>query len=173
MSTISGVRLIEFTTAANDDRGTLHKIFNESQLSNFKLSEVIRSKTNKGFIRGMHLQTGKMASNKVVYCLQGKVFDVMIDLRKNSPSFLQVCTVDLSSSSLFGIFIPIGVAHGFQSLMQDTEILYLIDKKYSKDHDKGINPINNLFSWPLPIKGLSERDKKLPAYRDFIGDSID
>jgi dTDP-4-dehydrorhamnose 3,5-epimerase len=170
MSKIEGVQLIDFASTFNDFRGTLYKVFTDVQVPNFHLAELLLSKTNKGYVRGMHLQTGQMAGNKIVYCIRGQVFDVLIDLRKNSATYLQVFSIELSSNRLFGLLIPSGVAHGFQAISEKVEIIYLLDKPYSANHDTGVNPINESFEWPLPITGISFRDKNLPNYRDFNGD---
>jgi dTDP-4-dehydrorhamnose 3,5-epimerase len=162
MSKISGAEKILLPKSMKDKRGLFVKLFSVNPNSDFKIAEVYFSKTKKGFVRGMHYQSGKFANNKLVYCSNGAVHDILIDLRKKSETYLNVYAVRLIADQNFALLIPKGVAHGFQALTKNATVIYLSDRKYSKKHDKGVFPLSKEFRWPIKIKGISERDKSLP-----------
>jgi len=162
MSKIIGLKKVLLPKHFKDNRGLFIKLFAANSFSDFKIAEVYFSKTKKGFIRGMHYQSGKFASNRIVYCSDGTIHDILIDLRKKSNTFLNIYSVKLNANQNFAMFIPKGVAHGFQVLTTDATVIYLSDKNYNKKYDKGVFPLSEEFSWPLKIKGISERDKSLP-----------
>ncbi|MGB3705903.1 MAG: dTDP-4-dehydrorhamnose 3,5-epimerase family protein [Castellaniella sp.] len=125
------------------------------------------SKSNlAGTIRGMHFQYMPNAETKVVTCMSGSVFDVAVDLRYNSPTFLQWFGVTLSSARQNSLIIPPGVAHGFQSLVDQAEILYIVTSTYSSSLEGGLHPLDPGIGihWPLPPAEISERDMQ----RDYI-----
>jgi dTDP-4-dehydrorhamnose 3,5-epimerase len=104
------------------------------------------------------------SETKIISCLKGEVFDVIVDLREKSPTFLKWESIILSEQNNDSILIPKGFAHGFQTLCNDCELLYLHDMPYRNDFENGIifddSTIN--IDWPIEISNLSERDKKLP-----------
>lgn len=121
----------------------------------------------KGSVRGMHFQIVPFAETKFVSCLRGEVFDVAVDLRANSPTFLQWHAEVLSSSNQLSMLIPEGFAHGFQTLSSECEMLYLHTQKYDAASASGINPLDPRLAidWPLPITDtteMSEGDRNRP-----------
>ena len=129
------------------------------------ISQINRSFTSqKGSVRGMHFQTAPFAETKFVSCLRGEVFDVAVDLRANSPTFLQWHGEILSASNQRSLLIPEGFAHGFQTLSADCEMLYLHTQKFDPVSSSGINPLDPklAISWPLHMTEMSDGDKHRP-----------
>ena len=119
---------------------------------------------DKGAIRGMHYQLPPFSEIKMVRCIAGAVNDVIIDLRKNSPTFLQWFAVELSAQNKKMLYIPEGFAHGFQTLQNDCELIYHHSQFYTPGAEGGIqfdDPKLNI-SWPLPVTNISERDNRHP-----------
>ena len=122
--------------------------------------------SEKGTIRGMHFQLPPHSEIKLVRCIAGKVFDVIIDLRKDSETFLQWFGVELSAENKRMIYIPEGFAHGFQTLTDNCELIYHHSAYYKSDMEMGMN-INDpkiKINWPIEATVVSERDKS----HDFI-----
>lgn len=113
-----------------------------------------------GTLRGLHFQHPPYAETKVVSCLSGRIFDVAVDLRSSSSTFLQWFGVELSAHGQNSLVIPPGFAHGFQTLEADSEILYLVTTPYSADHEDGVHPLDPALAipWPLPVAEMSVRD---------------
>lgn len=116
----------------------------------------------KGSIRGMHFQMPPFAEIKMVRCIAGAVFDVIVDIRKNSPTFLQWFGVELSAANKKMIYIPEGFAHGFQTLTDDAELIYHHSEFYKPGVEGGLKYDDQKLNieWKLPITNISERDKK-------------
>lgn len=115
----------------------------------------------KGSVRGMHFQPSPFAEIKLVRCIGGAVFDVIVDLRKDSPTFLQWYGINLSSENKRMIYIPEGFAHGFQTLSDSAELIYHHSGFYTPGVESGIkynDPAVNI-QWPISITEISERDK--------------
>ena len=114
----------------------------------------------KGAVRGMHFQFPPHAEDKYVSCLRGEVFDVAVDLREGSPSFMRWHGERLSAGNGRSMLIPQGFAHGFQSLEADCELIYLHSRPYAPQAEGGLHPKDPLLAiaWPLPVVDLSERD---------------
>ena len=115
----------------------------------------------KGTVRGMHFQLPPHNEIKLVKCVSGVVFDVIIDLRKNSPTFLQSFGTELSAEKKNMLYIPEGFAHGFQTFTEDCELIYLHSEYYQPKVEAGIrfdDPLIDL-KWPITISELSEKDK--------------
>lgn len=115
---------------------------------------------NRGTIRGMHFQKHPYQEIKLIRCIQGSIFDVVIDLRKNSPTFLQWYGTDLSADNRKMIYIPAGFAHGFQTLTDNCELLYHHSEPYQPGYEGGISYNDACFNieWPLPLSVISEKD---------------
>jgi dTDP-4-dehydrorhamnose 3,5-epimerase len=126
----------------------------------------------KGSLRGMHYQLSPHAEIKMVKCVAGKVFDVIIDLRKESTGFLQWTGIELSAENKKMIYIPEGFAHGFQALTDDCELIYHHSAAYKKEAERGIrwnDPAVNI-QWPLTPVHLSDRDQQHPLVNsEFSG----
>jgi dTDP-4-dehydrorhamnose 3,5-epimerase len=118
-----------------------------------------------GTIRGMNYQLAPFSEIKMVRCIAGSVYDVIVDVRKNSPSYLQWFGAELSASNKQMMYIPEGFAHGFQTLTDDVELLYHHSAFYTPEAEAGIlhsDPALNIV-WPLPLADISDRDRFLPT----------
>lgn len=150
-----------------DNRGFFCKIFNFKKLHNFRIKEIYISSSKKNCFRGFHFQIPPYAVDKIVTCSKGEALDIVIDLRKKSKNFgkLKYYKLDSINKSLF---IPKGFAHGFISLSNNSELIYLTNNVYSKIHDKGVHfSILNLLSKKIKKLKISNRDKKLPKIFEF------
>ena len=160
-----------------DDRGLFARVFCQQELQQIlhdkEIVQINHSSTRqKGAIRGMHFQYPPKAETKIVKCLRGSVFDVMVDLRRNSITFLKWYGETLSAENNKMMYIPEGFAHGFQTLKNDCELLYLHTEFYSRESEGGLrydDPMINI-SWPLKATDISERDNSHPLLsKDFKG----
>lgn len=157
-----------------DDRGYFERLFCIDEFKELGLNKHIininHSFTKKiGTVRGLHFQHPPFQEIKIIICLKGSVYDVAVDIRANSPTFLQWHGETLQESSRNMMLIPEGFAHGFQTLEDNVELLYLHTNFYSKQYESGLNykdPALNI-SWSLSVTDVSERDKNY----DFL--SID
>lgn len=116
-----------------------------------------------GVIRGLHYQQAPL-EQKLVRCVGGAVFDVLVDLRPTSPSYRQVHCMRLDAVAREAIFIPGGVAHGYQSLVDDCEVLYLTDQYFVPGLDRGVRYDDPVLAirWPLPAREVNQRDREWP-----------
>jgi dTDP-4-dehydrorhamnose 3,5-epimerase len=120
----------------------------------------------RGTIRGMHLQLPSHAEAKLVRCTRGTIYDVALDLRPLSPSYMQWYAVELSAENRKALYVPKGCAHGFQTLTDETEILYLISEFYAPEAARGVRWNDPQFQirWPEPVSVISEKDNN---YQDY------
>ena len=126
----------------------------------------------RGTVRGMHYQLPPDAEMKLVRCVRGEVWDVAVDLRHGSPTFLQWHAERLSADNMAALLIPEGCAHGFQALTDDVEMLYLHSMPFAPASERGIGALDPLVGirWPLPIAAMSDRDRGFPPLsKDFQG----
>jgi dTDP-4-dehydrorhamnose 3,5-epimerase len=158
-----------------DNRGTFVKHFSSIDFSGLDLNtdwhEYLVTKTDKmGTFRGLHLQVGSGATHKLVTCLSGAVYDVLLDLREESPSYLKWIGFELESDSNQSIYIPPGVAHGFQSLKPNTLMSYLISKPFLPHFYRGINYSDPKFNvtLPLQITDISKQDLDWPFFTNIL-----
>jgi len=149
-----------------DERGMFTRIFckNEFQSVGLKTDFVqFNHSFNKkrGTVRGMHYQMHPYAEIKLIRCVQGMVFDVAVDIRRNSPTFLKSIAVELSAENMLSILIPAGFAHGFQTLEDNTSLIYHHTEFFTADASAGLRPDDPQLSihWPLPFVNISEKDK--------------
>lgn len=151
-----------------------HRGFLERMHCNQDLDGLLRSSTivqinrtltqQRGTVRGMHFQQAPHCEKKIISCLRGEIFDVAVDLRPESDTYLQWHGVTLSESNHRTFFIPEGFAHGFQTLTDDCELLYLHTAFYHADSEAGIDAMDPTLAikWPLEISQRSDRDNHLP-----------
>ena len=149
-----------------DDRGLFMRTYCKKEFQNLgfsgdwvQMNHSISFK--KGTVRGMHFQIQPYGEVKLVRCIVGSVFDVIVDLRKGSETFLQWTSVELSSQNKRMIFIPKGFAHGFQTLEENCELIYHHSEFYSHEAEDGImynDPAIGI-NWPIEVTVVSERDK--------------
>lgn len=166
---IRGLRLLQ-RKPIGDDRGYLERVFCSDELralvSEKNIVQINRTLTIKcGTVRGMHFQYPPHAETKFVSCLNGEVFDVAVDLRQGSPTFLLWHAEILSGDNHKTFVIPEGFAHGFQTLTKDCEMLYLHTAVYRADAEGGLSAKDPRLAirWPLPIAEQSIRDSAHPA----------
>jgi len=174
---IAGVKIVQSTSNA-DNRGSFTRWYCEKELAPIldsrRIVQINHSKTVKsGSIRGMHMQKPPHAEMKLIRCLRGRVWDVALDLRAGSPTFLKWYATELSEGSNMMIVIPEGCAHGFQAMEEDSELLYLHTAFYEPSSEFGVNYADPLISisWQLDPTDISDRDKNYKlldaAFRGF------
>jgi dTDP-4-dehydrorhamnose 3,5-epimerase len=175
-SILEGVKVIEAKTL-QDERGEFSRIFCNDELQEVLTGKVIkqinRSMTRKiGAIRGLHFQNAPDAEIKIVRCLRGKVFDVAVDLRQDSSTFLKWFGIELSPLNNTALIIPEGCAHGFQVLEENSELLYLHTAPYTPSSEAAIrfdDPLISI-SWPSAPTEISRRDlSHTYLHKDFRG----
>jgi dTDP-4-dehydrorhamnose 3,5-epimerase len=167
-----GVFVID-TQRLEDDRGFFARTFADAEFEQQGLRTTfpqcsISYNRKKGTLRGMHLQIAPHEEAKIVRCTAGAVFDVALDLRRDSPSFRQWFGVELSAENRRMVYIPEGVAHGYQTLADDSEVFYQISVAYEPASQRGVRWDDATFgiAWPLDAARLvSARDRSFP---DFI-----
>jgi len=155
-----------------DARGSFQKLFpfpEDLPEAAMNIKQVNFShNNNKGTLRGMHFQVYPKLEWKIVRCVQGSLFDVLVDLRQESSTYLQHFTYFLDKSSL-GLVVPPLVAHGFQTLEDNTAMVYLHSSEYSEAHSSGVSALDpdlNI-NWPLPISEISKKDSSLPRIKNL------
>lgn len=152
-----------------DARGYLERLFCDNELEELLVERQINqinytSTTKEGAVRGLHFQDHPHAETKIVACLQGEVFDVIVDLRKGSPTFLKWHGEILSEKKHRSLYIPEGFAHGFQALTHDCKMLYFHTHPYVAAAEVGLNAVDPALNitWPKPITERSPRDMNHP-----------
>jgi dTDP-4-dehydrorhamnose 3,5-epimerase len=165
---IDGVIVVE-RHRIGDERGFLARLFCAEELAaaGFRLpvAQINHTLTETaGTIRGLHFQHPPAAEDKLVSCIRGAVFDVAIDLRAGSPTFLHWFGAELSADNNRALMIPQGCAHGFQSLADASELLYLHSRPYAPAAEAGLDPFDPklAIAWPLPVTTMSPRDSGHP-----------
>jgi dTDP-4-dehydrorhamnose 3,5-epimerase len=167
-----GVIQIEHV-AHEDERGWFMEDWNKKTFKNNGIDtdfmQINISRSKNGVLRGLHFQRPPFSQAKLVKCLKGEVFDVAVDVRKNSPTFGKYVGVVLSETNLRSIFIPRGFAHGFLVTSQEDAIVaYLVDNEYNKESEGGLrwNDPTVGIKWPANPKIVKERDANLPLLKD-------
>jgi len=176
---LPGVMVAESEFKA-DERGTFMRFYCEHELAGVigqrHILQINHSRTNNvGAVRGMHYQKPPHAEMKLIRCLKGRVWDVAVDLRTGSPTFLQWHAEELTPDNARMMIIPEGCAHGFQVQEADSELLYLHTAFYASESEGGISCTDPRLgiAWPLPPSDLSERDSShAPITHEFLGISI-
>lgn len=155
-----------------DERGFLVRVFCGQDFArvgiNFNITQVNLSLTKKkGTIRGLHFQEEPRAEDKIIQCLKGSIYDVAVDLRKNSLTYGQWVAEELSDKNKRMFLIPKGFAHGFQTLTDNCELLYFMSEFYSSNHEGGIRWNDPFLSikWPIKNPILSQKDISWPLIK--------
>tara|TARA_B100000242_G_C42982388_1_gene456000 strand:- start:317 stop:856 length:540 start_codon:yes stop_codon:yes gene_type:complete len=153
-----------------DSRGQFSKPFFGDILKNeFEgVSEVLYSKSTKNTIRGLHFQLPPYDVHKLVHCLDGEINDVFIDLRVDSKNYGNHESIKLNSSDPISLLIPKGFGHGFSVLSQSATVLYLQSGPFNDEHDSGIFYDSIGLDWQIDEPILSDKDKSLVSFEDFI-----
>jgi dTDP-4-dehydrorhamnose 3,5-epimerase len=163
-----------------DDRGLFSRLFCKNEFSEIGFNkEFVQSNYSfnliKGTIRGMHFQIPPFAETKLIRCIQGEVYDVAVDLRKGSLTYLNYFGIKLTELNMHSVLIPEGFAHGFQTLQDNSALLYHHSQFYTSEADSGMrfdDPILNI-KWELPPTMVSDKDKSYKFINsNFKGISI-
>jgi len=175
-SPIEGVKILE-RQPRSDARGYFERTFCANELREVWNAEAIvqinrTSTAKRGTVRGLHFQYPPHEEVKIVSCLRGAIFDVAVDVRAGSPTFLQWHAEVLSADNHRSLVVPRGCAHGFQTLTDDCELLYFHSAAFNPGSEGGIHALDPLVGirWPEPISELSPRDSKHAALsKEFRG----
>lgn len=158
-----------------DDRGSFTRTFCKEEFSSIGFDKEFVQfnhsfNLQKGTLRGMHYQKNPFSETKLISCVQGSVYDVALDLRKKSSTYLQYFSVELNEKNMFSIFIPEGFAHGFQTLEDHTALIYHHTEYYTPKADAGVRYDDQAIKidWPLDVKNLSEKDKNYLLINDHF-----
>jgi dTDP-4-dehydrorhamnose 3,5-epimerase len=169
-SKLPGVYLIE-TDVFPDERGLFVKLFSktdwqkENLLTNF--CESYYSVSRQGVIRGMHFQIPPYEHTKLVYVPSGQITDVLLDIRKNSPTYGKYVSYEVSSQNHVLVYIPPGIAHGFEAISKETVVTYLQNGEHNAKADMGINTQSFGMKWQTKSFISSQRDQNLPPLSEF------
>ena len=155
-----------------DSRGFFARTFCQREFAEHGLDTQVAQcnvsfNPRKGTLRGMHYQAKPYEEAKVVRCTMGRIYDVIIDLRRESPTFKKSFGVELTAQDHNMLYVPRGFGHGFQTLENDAEIFYQISEFYSPDHQRGVRWNDPAFGieWPPDERIISERDQNYPDFR--------
>jgi dTDP-4-dehydrorhamnose 3,5-epimerase len=168
-STIKGLFEIDLERI-EDNRGFFARSFCANEFKEMSLCDTfvqsnVSFNKEAGTLRGMHYQTSPFDEVKLVSCKQGSIFDVAVDLREGSPTYLHWYGCELNETNCKSLYIPSGCAHGYQTLKPNSSVSYMVSNFYSPSHERGIrfdDPLVNII-WPLPISGLSNKDRDREA----------
>jgi dTDP-4-dehydrorhamnose 3,5-epimerase len=167
---LAGVYVVQ-SEKARDTRGYFTRLYCQQTFAAQKVNFIpqqnsLSHNTVAGTLRGMHFQHAPAAEQKLVTCLKGKIYDVAVDLRKGSPTYKKWFCVELSPENGLGLYIPKGLAHGFITLEDDTDVLYQIDGLYEPTAASGLRWDDAAIGikWPRAPSVISDRDKEWPAY---------
>ena len=169
-TSLSGVFIIEIEPI-EDERGFFARSWCQQEFKEHGLSTKIVQcgisfNKKRGTVRGMHYQNKPYEEVKLVRCTKGSIYDVVVDLRVNSPTFKHHLSIELSDLNHKILYIPKGLAHGFQTLKDCTEVFYQMSEFFSQGNAKGIrwNDFSFSIQWPLAVTSISDKDK---SYKDF------
>ena len=165
---IAGAYVIDLEPR-EDSRGSFARIFCQREFAQHGLSLPIAqcnlARTHRaGVVRGLHYQEKPAEEQKLVRCIAGAVLDVLADMRPDSPTYRAVFSVQLDAANRKALFVPGGVAHGYQVLADNTEFMYMTDQFYAPGAEKGVrysDPSLGI-AWPLPARDVTERDQQWP-----------
>lgn len=167
-TTIADVKLVELAPI-RDERGAFARAFCSKEFAaagiEINVAQAnLSSNVVAGTLRGMHFQIGEHAEIKLVRCVRGAIFDVVVDLRPDSGTFLKHFGAELSAENGRLLVVPKGFAHGYQALTPDADVYYLVSTPYASAAERGLNALDPLLaiSWPLPVSAQSPRDAAMP-----------
>lgn len=157
-----------------DDRGYFTRFFAQEEFDkagiNFKMVQTNQAFTKaKGVLRGMHWQTIPKLEAKFFSCLSGEIFDVICDMRKESPTYMKWEGFHLKPDDFRLLYIPGGMAHGYETLAENCKVQYMVSEFYAPEFEKGFrwdDPTLNI-KWPIDPTFMSEKDKNLPSFKDL------
>jgi dTDP-4-dehydrorhamnose 3,5-epimerase len=168
---VSGVVVLE-PKRFEDERGHFCTLWTAEEFAKLGLSTALAQTSlsqnrKRGTVRGMHYQVAPHGEVKLVRCPRGAIWDVAVDLRPDSPTYLKYAAVELSADNGRLLYIPEGCAHGFQTLADDSEVAYQLSATYHAPSARGVAYDDPAFriAWPLPVSVISPRDKQHPPYK--------
>ena len=155
-----------------DQRGFFARLWSASDFDQHGLMSTLDQcsasyNRRAGTIRGMHYQAAPLEETKIVRCVRGGIYDVLLDLRPSSPTYTQWIARELTGDNRLALYVPPGVAHGFQTITDDAEVLYLIGQRYDPALARGVRWDDAAFAikWPLPPGVMSDRDRNYPDFQ--------
>lgn len=155
-----------------DERGFFARAWCKEEFSRLGLDTEIAQcsisyNSLRGTVRGMHFQNEPHSETKIVRCTAGAIYDVIVDMRKGSPTFMKWNSTELSADNRKAVYIPKGFAHGFQTLEDKTEVYYQFSAAHNPDSAGGLrwNDPKLAITWPLPVSSISKRDRKHPLIK--------
>lgn len=155
-----------------DERGTFRRVLDAAVSAELGLDPrvaqiSVATNRHRGTVRGMHYQVPPNEEAKTLWCTAGAVFDVLVDLRPAEPTYGHVWSTTLRAGDPFALHVPAGVAHGYQTLADGTDMSYVISVEHHDASARSINPLDPDLSipWPLPVSVLSPRDREAPSWR--------
>ncbi len=155
----------------HDERGGFYKLYTDEALvgkgTSARFSEEFFSVSKRGVVRGLHYQAEPFAQAKLINCTRGEIYDVVVDIRKKSPTFGKWTSIVLSDKNNITLYVPRGFAHGFMAISDDAYLDYRVDNKYSAEHERGIIHDDKRLGVQWPEIGetlLSEKDRKWPIF---------
>jgi len=156
-----------------DERGFFLEVYEKEAFEKAGIGQMIQvnhSRSKQNVLRGLHFQRAPYAQAKLVRCIRGEILDVAVDLRKDSPHFSRYLTVNLSEDNKKMLYIPRGFAHGFLTLTEIAEVMYMVDNVYAPDYESGLlwNDEKVSIKWPVKDPILSEKDRNLPSLEELI-----
>jgi len=171
---LAGVWLLEPEPIA-DERGSFERLWGLPEalavgIDDRPMVQVSLTRNHRaGTLRGLHYAVPPYAETKILRCLRGALQDVLLDLRRDSPTFGRHMSVRLEAASGLTLRVPPGIAHGYQTLEDETEVLYLIDAPYHASAQRVLRPTDPALAirWPMPITQAAERDLQAPLFADL------
>lgn len=163
--------LLVHAARMEDERGDFVKTFDSTVYAArgiaTSFSEHFHTTSARGVVRGLHFQSPPFGHDKLVFCVSGQAFDVVVDVRVGSPTFGVARTFDLNERDGIGLYVPEGCAHGFAALVDRTTLSYAVTSGHAPEHDDGILWSSVDVAWPFPNPILSARDARLPSLEDL------
>jgi dTDP-4-dehydrorhamnose 3,5-epimerase len=156
----------------SDDRGGFARTFCAKEFEEHGLKPMVAQcnmsfNYKKGTLRGMHYQLSPAAETKLVRCTRGAIYDVIIDIRPDSPTYMQHFGIELTADNRKALYVPEMFAHGYQALTDDAEVVYQVGEFYSPGYEQGLRYDDPIFGieWPIPVTVISEKDAKWPPFQ--------
>jgi dTDP-4-dehydrorhamnose 3,5-epimerase len=172
---IAGAKLVDLERLT-DERGFFARAYCAEEFEAHGLNAVVAqvntsSNRRRGTLRGMHYQVEPAEETKLVRCTRGAIWDVIVDMRPDSPTYLSHFGVELNEENRTALYVPAMCAHGFQTLADDTDVTYQVGDYYRPGHERGIaydDPAVGI-EWPLPVSVITEKDRGWPALEVLAG----
>jgi dTDP-4-dehydrorhamnose 3,5-epimerase len=154
-----------------DDRGSFHRIVDIAELARLGLETAVvqisqATNARAGTVRGMHWQAAPHAESKTLWCTHGAVFDVLVDLRPDEPTYGRWISLRLAAGDACALHVPPGLAHGYQTLEDDSALTYVIGTPYAPESARSLrfDDPTVAIDWPLPVTAISQRDREAPLW---------